>query len=202
MDNRSPLIVGASFLFKAKGRVMELNEMQTKLLNKLNELPPNLEEISRLISEEDYSKDDISLVGALFIDGAQSEDDGGTPLTEYFPIEPHVPYLYEILQLLLEKGLDPNAVYDGISIMQCLLYVSTPYVAADCLALLLENGGDPGLEVDGWRLFDDLDFDVIFDAFNQEDRVCYDALVHCWFVMLGFGGRLRDGSIPVDVFDI
>lgn len=181
---------------------MELNEKQTKLLDKLNELPPSLDKISRLISEGDYSKDDISLVGAKFVDGCTSIDDGSMPLSQYFPVEPHAPYLYEILKLLLEKGLDPNAVYEGINIMQELLYISTPYVAADCLALLLENGCDLDLEVDGWRFFDDLDFDVIFDAFNQEARVCYDSLVHCWFVALGFGGRLRDGSIPVDVFDI
>lgn len=181
---------------------MELNEKQIMLLKKLNELPPNLEEISGLISEGDYSKDDISLVGAAFIDSVQSEDNGRMPLSQYFPVEPHAPYLYDILQLLVEKGLDPNAVYDGMSIMGYLFYISTPYVAADCLALLLKNGGNLDLEVDGWRLFDDLDFDVAFDAFNQEARVCYDSLVHCWFVMLGFGGKLGDGSIPVDVFDI
>ena len=89
-----------------------------------------------------------------------------------------------------------------INIMNELQYVSTPYVAADTLALLLENGGNTELEIDGMRIMDDIDFDVIFDAFNQEIRSNYDSLVHCWFVMLGYGARLRDGSLPVDLFDV
>lgn len=180
---------------------MELNEKQQFLLDKLNELPPALEEITGIIEKGEYSSNDISRIGAAFIDDYCVDFDTSDP-NSYIRIEPQAPYVYDIVKLLLEHGLDPNAVYGATNIMSDLLFVSTPYVAADTLALLLEHGGSMDLIVDGVRIFDDLDFDISFDAFNQEIRSSYDSTVHCWFVMLGYGARLRDGSLPVDLFDI
>lgn len=180
---------------------MDLNEKQAVLLEKLNTIPPNLDEIDTLIKGGDYTKDDISLIGTAFIDDYyvvfDTTDSGG-----YIRIEPQALYVYEIVKLLLQHGLNPNAIYEDTNIMSSMQYISTPYVAADTLALLLENGGNTSLEIDGMRIVEDLDFAVIFDAFNQEIRSSYDSLVHCWFVMLGYGARLRDGSLPVDLFDV
>ncbi len=109
----------------------------------------------------------------------------------------HIP---EALKVLLEYGLDPNAVYDGENVMHSLKYIDNEYVAADTLALLFEHGGDCNMMFDGMELFIDLDHDVVFDAANQNDRRRYDALVHCWFVYLGYGAKLRNGASAVDTF--
>ena len=180
---------------------MELNEKQKCLYDKLNKVPPDLEGAEVLINGGDYSGDDISLVGAALMKDYYVDFEASDP-DHYSRVEPQAPYVYDVVKLLLEHGLDPNAVYGDTNIMSDLLFVSTPYVAADTLALLLEHGGRTDLVVDGARIFDDLDFDIVFDAFNQEIRSSYDSTVHCWFVMLGYGARLRDGSLPVDIFDV
>lgn len=180
---------------------MELNEKQKCLYDKLNKVPPDLEAAEGVINGGGYSVDDISMVGAAYMKDYYVNFEAADP-DHYTRVEPQAPYVYDVVKLLLEHGLDPNAVYGDTNIMSDLLYVSTPYVAADTLALLLEHGGRTDLVVDGVSIFDDLDFDIVFDAFNQEIRSSYDSTVHCWFVMLGYGARLRDGSLPVDVFDV
>ena len=70
-------------------------------------------------------------------------------------------------------------------------------MAADTLKLLLENGGDPNLVVDGDSIFTDVDFDIFFGAVEQHMRITYDSNVHYWMVLVGYGGKLIDGRDPV-----
>lgn len=72
--------------------------------------------------------------------------------------------------------------------------IRNEYIAADTLALLFEHGADVNLQINGSRVFHNIDFDILFDAFNQNDRRYYDSLVHCWFVWLGYGARLDNGE--------
>lgn len=114
----------------------------------------------------------------------------------------HSTYLYEVMAFLLEKGANPNyTVHGDYCLMQNIIHTVNGYVAADTLRLLLEHGGDPNLLFDGEALFDDIDFDVGFDAVEQEDRRRFDSLVHCWLVLIGFGGKPRNGTTPLDLFD-
>ena len=103
---------------------------------------------------------------------------------------------------MLAFGLDPNYILDGYNIMDELHFLETDYAAADTLQLLIDHGGDVNLEVDGETVFEVVDFDVILDALEQENRRRYDALVHCWFVLLGNGGKPRDGDAGLQVFDV
>lgn len=34
----------------------------------------------------------------------------------------------------------------------------------------------------------------------MEDRELYDAIVHCWVVMIGYGARLSGGESAIEVF--
>lgn len=74
------------------------------------------------------------------------------------------------------------------------------YLAADALVLLFEHGGNPNLVCDKRSIFENVDFDVFFDAGEQQDRPRYSSLVHCWMVCLAFGGTLGSGKAPVEVF--
>lgn len=84
--------------------------------------------------------------------------------------------------------------------MDSLIYNDYKYVAADTLNLLLANVGDVNLEFGGQRIFDMVDLAVVFDAVEQRDRKKYDALVHFWFVMLGYGVKNDDGTNPITLF--
>ena len=113
----------------------------------------------------------------------------------------HSTYLYEVLSFLLEYGMDPNYTRDGDwCLMEHVIHVVNGYIGADCLKLLLENGGNPNLVTDHDTVFSSIDHDVGFDANNQQDRRAYDSLVHCWMVLIGFGGRPTNGSTPLDTF--
>ena len=111
----------------------------------------------------------------------------------------HSTFLVDVVRLLLEYGLNPNAVYDDTNIMSLLMYIDNESLAAGTLALLLEHGGNTDLVVDGVGLFSDIDFMVMFDSVEQYDRRTYDALVHCWLVYIGYGAKLQDGIEPVDI---
>lgn len=176
----------------------ELNEKQELLMNELNNVPPNFDKIKKLLDENDYSGEDVTYVATAFADNCEFE---GAEYENSNNKEIHSKYLYDIVKLLLEYGLNPNTVFEkDKNIMESLMFNDYEYVAADTLGLLLEYGGDVNLEIDEERLFDRIDFDVIFDAIEQSDRKRYDALVHCWLVMLGYGAKNADGTIPVDLF--
>ena len=107
----------------------------------------------------------------------------------------HSSYIYELTKLFLKYGLVPNAIYDEYeNVMDLLQFIGYEYVAADTLGLLLEHGGDPFLEIAGAVLFDELVFDVEFGALEMFDKKLYDAHVHYWMVMVGFGAQLDDGD--------
>ena len=114
----------------------------------------------------------------------------------------HSTYLFEVLDFLLQYGMDPNYTKDGDwSLMEHVMHVVNGYVAADTLKLLLENGGDPNLVTDHDTVFSAIDHDVGFDSSGQLDRRAYDSLVHCWMVLIGFGGKPSNGTTPLDLFD-
>ena len=75
------------------------------------------------------------------------------------------------------------------------------YQAADSLYLLLNHGGDPNLVVDGFRLIVWPTDDICFDTINREDMVpdgMYEAKLHYWLVLAGFGAVFEDGTLPLE----
>ncbi len=157
------------------------------LLSLLEPLPPDLKAIEEYLQSAALSPEAITVNAILFIDDYCQFEYGDNDQPEHY----HGTYLKSILELFLQHGLQPNGIYDAYNVMQECKWVDTGYAAADCMSLLLENGGDPLLIIDGECLFDEIDFDVIFDAHNQENRDRFDMLVHLWLVMVGHGAITR-----------
>ena len=156
--------------------------------------------IRRCTSLRNIRRHDLSIVGLAFVDncwGEYIDSDKYNADEEYIG---HDKYVYMIVELLLKYGLDPNAIYSSENIMLSLKYIRFDYAVADTLKLLIEHGGDINLYIDGERLFDIFDFDVIFDAVELYDRRAFNALAHCWMVMVGYGGVPRCGAAPLDTF--
>lgn len=159
--------------------------VELQLLGLLEMLPPDFNLIRDYLKNTELSPGKITSTAIRFInENCQFEAD-----EEKSADELHSTYLFALLEILLEHGLDPNGIFDSENIMDSLDLVDTGYVAADTMGLLLLHGGDLYLECNGEILFDRIEFNVIFDAINQENRDRYDQLVHLWLVMIGYGAQ-------------
>jgi len=191
---------------------IKLDAKGQALFDLLWQIPPDLEGAKAMLERGDCPAEQVSRVGARFaeeclydIDDLPERNFTCVRDSETEPIlhtEVQSAYLPQVTELLLSFGLDPNGIYseNERNIMLSLKYNSNGYAAADTMALLLSHGGRWDLEIAGEKLFDEIDFDVIFDAIEQEDHRKFDALVHVWMVMLGFGAKLEDGKSAVDLF--
>ena len=156
-----------------------LTRKGTLLFKRMMQLPPDLPGLKKELARGTYTAEDVTKAAIQYLDNCSEEQPaaGGRHMPLGSP-ERHSTYVFELIQLLLQYGLEPNAVYDDSNVLWELQYVDNGYIAADTLALLLEHGGRVDLELDGEELFSDLDFSVMLDAFNQNDRQRYDGLVH------------------------
>lgn len=176
---------------------MNLTEKQERLLELLMAAPPDINGIEEYIESNKCSKADITIAAMMFIDACDerfcNEVECGLDRGNE-----HISFLYDVLATLIKYGVDPNMIYDDRNIMESLCYIGK-YEGADLLSILLDGGGRFDVEIHGERLFDIVDFDVIFGAVEMDDRELYDAIVHCWMVMIGHGARLAEGDV-VEVF--
>ena len=188
----------------------ELDENEKRLYELLMQVPPDLQHVRSELAIGKYPSESLSRVALEFVEecfdetmkhGWNEEDEYDYHSSPAVLIEgEHSTYLYQVFEMLLEYGLDPNAVIDGKNVLCDLRYIENEYVAADTTGLMLAHGGNINLTVDGDSVFDEIDFGVIFDAIEQYDRRRYDSLVHCWFVWLGYGAAPSNGTAPVDLF--
>lgn len=107
-------------------------------------------------------------------------------------------YLQDILTLLLDHGMNPNDISgedsDEENLMEMVKYVDYTDTAGRCMRLLMEHGGDPNLFIGNESLIYTIDIDVVFDIGYGYDL---PSVVQCWLVLIGYGGRLDDGRLPV-----
>lgn len=193
--------------------VLPLNEKSEQLLNILLNIPPDFSAAEKLLQQECFSSDEVNKVAMRYTDECYLDvadtfcldpydhisPPGFIPPSEVVP-ERHSTHLYDVIKLLLDHGLDPNAIVDEDNIMEMLLYVDNEYVAADTMALLLEHGGNPNLNMDGQSVFGMVDFEVWFGSVEQALRWRYDVWVHVWMVLLAYGGKIAGKEQIVQAF--
>lgn len=188
------------------------SEESEELLKKLTELHRDPTAIEKLLQEKGYSPDAVSRAGFDYArtcwENCEYYHNKHFEELRYSESKP-VPDSYsanmlQVFKLLLKYGLDPNAVCEdkcgSDTVLSCVEYIFNEYVAADTLALLIEHGGDPYKNVSDESLFEEVNFDVFFGAFNMEDRSIYDSIVHCWFVLLGYSDKAGNSKDLLTAF--
>lgn len=160
-----------------------------------------------------YSSDDVNLAAIDYVDECGTNFEHWNINWDAYRPGETIPghessHLTEAIGLLLEFGLDPNRIItidsEEYNIMAWLHLVFNGYQAADSLYLLLSHGGNPNLIINHNRLILDPDYDVMFDTVNREDMVSdcmYEAKLHYWMVLTGFGAVHENGKLPVDPVD-
>lgn len=195
---------------------LEISNRSQQLLELLMEIPPRFDVAKSYLEVNQLSPDEVTRVANVYADKCFL--DFGDYLSERYPdcnlsnleiptgIVPklHSAYIYDVVKLLLQFGLDPNAVYvtqyGHYNIMNLLSHIDHGYLAADTMVLLLEAGGDPNLVVELETVYEYVSDDVWFDAIEQEIRWRYDSWVHLWMVLLAYGGKPRGRKCPLEVF--
>ena len=195
-----------------------LNTDEQTLLKMLLATPPQYVDARNWLIDKKISAESASKVGLKYTEECFL-DYGDSIFESKLSVQPgqqnivphdvvsslHSTYLYDVIKLLLEFGLDPNAVYESCisqnNIMNQLLYVDNEYRGADTLALLLEHGGNPNLVIDGESFFEQIDFEIWFGSVEQYIRWRYDAWVHMWMVAVAYGGEITGKGHMVKVFN-
>ena len=163
---------------------IELTEAAETVLEQLMMIPPNFLGAEQILSDGRLTAQEVTWIGNMYVEECIWDTDNHYDTEGIIP-GLHSTYIYEVVELLLRYGLDPNQEYDEGNILFALECVDNEFLAADTLDLLLQAGGDPALEDDGETFLESLNFDIFFDAVEQYQRQQYASLVHLWMVAIG-----------------
>lgn len=163
-----------------------------------------LQEIEKYIDEHKPSPERITYTATMLVErfAFEAQDFVYKYEREPMPHELTSERWGELFDLLIAKGLDPNLIIrdsDGAwyNIMDQLFHMRNGDISLPILKKLLEIGGNPNLLFDDETLFDRVDFDIVFGAVEQEDRVFYATWVTFWLLLIGYGGKLSNGRPPI-----
>ena len=192
---------------------LELTERSQGLLELLMTIPPQFDMAKGYLEANQLTADEVTRVATMFADKCSRDYD--EYLYDNFPLRDlplpqgvvqgtRSAHLCETVKLLLQYGLNPNAIYvvdaNVYNIMSVISFIDNEYVASDTMVLLLEAGGDPNLVVDFSTIYESVSDDVWFGAIEQEIRWRYDSWVHVWLVLLAYGGAPRGRKSLLEVF--
>ena len=174
--------------------------MEERLYEACTQIPVQFSLVRELLEAGHFTPESLTSVMLRFLD-----DCGYDTTREFVSMNDRMPemhelhcgYLFDLMKLFLEYGLDPNLILDGKTVLEYTFYADCKYVAADTMRLLLENGGDSSIAIDDESIFDVIDFIVTYPV--CEDPRIYDLCVHAWFVLIGYGGRPSNGVDPVQM---
>lgn len=114
-----------------------------------------------------------------------------------------------LFDILIENGINPDIVIsdcigDSGNFMEMLEYIDDKDLNARILRnLLLTGRGNVNIEIGGTPLFEEIDINFIMDVkmglYPYKWQV--DNVFRFWLVMIGFGGVIKGGKLPVNMLD-
>lgn len=160
--------------------------------------PSDLAGIRQLLSTRELTEAELAKLAVCFTDMCFCEySDAFDPGCECVRLQNlHSDHILEAIELLLEFGLNPNAIVAGHNVIWNLAGIDAPNVAASVLQLLLEHGGNPNhiLSDDNETIFEYLDFMVSYDSYMHR----FFHIVQCWLVCMAYGACWQDNhKIPL-----
>ncbi len=174
----------------------------TELFELCKQPDTDLAEIENFIISSNATPEEITYTAIRFTNFKFTEQlnytiEGDSPYKEI--VETNFIRLFEVF---IKYGLLPNLIYttDNINyhnIMQEIRYINNGDTAPIIMRKLMECGGDPNLDIDGCSLFSELDFDIIFDVVELDNKPIFDIEFKIWLVMMGYGGYIKEHKRPV-----
>ena len=118
-------------------------------------------------------------------------------------------YNWELLfNVLMDNGLDASLVipergFISENVLSSIRYFDDGDLGARILRNILSKGFSPNIRIDHMTLFEEVDdnlmTDIGMDLYNHKWQL--DNAFRFWLVLVGFGGVLRSGKLPVDMCD-
>ena len=197
----------------------EMNEQTRKLFELMYTREFDMDLLRRELDSGKYDADCVNLAALVYVDeccGSRCENDYDDYERRFGETVPGYEnsHLVDAIELLLRYGLDPNRVFhetdqkgnnvEDLNIMHQLYFVNNGYQAADALHLLLSHGGDPNLLFRHYPIMEEILLSVEFELQERSDPdeyiddFAFDALVHYWLVLAGFGALMASGNSPFD----
>lgn len=189
----------------------ELTAMENKLYDLLMTNDFDYEAFETELKTGKYSADDVSIAALRYVCDCNDYDDIEYENQPFGVIQPgfYSSHMYQALKLMLDYGLDPNRIYTGPdhrfeedNIIIALYFIGNGYLSADCLALLLEHGGNPCIKTPEFNLVEEVYDDMSFWFFNAENpfqRYRFDIDIHFFMVLAAYGGHFKDGQGMIDM---
>lgn len=182
--------------------------MKQNTINKLfelcNKLNPNLAEIEQYIISSKATPEEITHASIRLAEENTSEIHGFdyTEKTKPSPEDLITTNWGNLFDLFIKYGLLPNLIFttDGINyynIMTAIRYIDNGDIAPIIMRKLMECGGNPNLKINGEEFFSEIDFNIVFDVVEQENKRLFDIEFKLWLVMMGYGGYIKDHECPV-----
>ncbi len=172
-----------------------------------NQADVDLKAVEKHITHHQMTPEDITYVATILTVTNTGEVAGFAYDHERMPDSHELPtHSWVMLFTLFAKyGLQPNTIIkkdrDFENMMYNLRFIQNEGIAPAVMRILMECGGDPNLVVDGDSVFDEVDFDVTFGVVEQGNKMLFDNTFRTWLVLMGYGGRCRNGTLPVTMKD-
>ena len=168
--------------------MFEPSERMKRLYGLLSQIPPEYDAARRMLEAEKPGEEELAWLAIQFTE--DTFDDETENRND----------LYCKIALLLEHGLNPNTILDAgtteaDNIMMNLKFLYGADVGASVMRLLLEQGGDPNLNVEGWTPLSWIDADLGMKPIIKNVELSRN-FVQCMMVIQAYGGKFSDGKEP------
>lgn len=172
--------------------------------------PFDIEKIKRYIQNNNMNSEEVTRAALKLCDYGMLSYSEYLYHNEREPKPEELPtYNWELLfDILIDNGLDANLVtcddgHNYENILQSVQYLDDGELGARVLRNILSKGGTPNVVIDNTPFFVEVDADFIIDI----DMGLYphkwqiDNAFRFWMVLIGFGGVIKDGKLPVKMCD-
>ena len=172
--------------------------------------PFDVDEIKIYIKENQLSSEEVTRATLKLCDYGMFSYSDYLYQNEKEP-QPHElsTYNWELLfNILIDNGLDPDLVVcdDGINhenVLQSVQFFDDGDLAPRILRNILSKRGTPNVMIDYTLFFEEVDSDFIMDIqmglYPHKWQV--DKAFSIWLVLIGFGGVMKEGKLPVKMCD-
>lgn len=187
-----------------------MEERIETLFNLCKEQPFDIRKIEDYIRENKMTSEEITRTAIKLCDYGNFSYSDYLWQYEKEPLpEDLETYNWETLfDILIENGLDADMVfcddrnnYDNI--LQSVMYFDNKDLNARLARNILSRTGTPNVVIDGTPFFEETDSDFILDIEMDlyEEKWQLDNAFRFWLVLIGFGGVMKGGKLPVNMCD-